>query len=162
MHNIGKESLFMIQKLSKILFISALGLVVFSCGKNLRPNTYYSKNPKDGSLETHSGLGFEIPLKYDIDIFFANSQEKPKQSYEVIEKIELSDEEPLQNKQQQNGKLLYIGNNQLKKKELLDKLVEKATDLGGTALMDIKYQVYTTQYSTGYSFSGTAIRYVLK
>lgn len=152
----------MIQKPFKVLFICSLSFLFFSCGKNLKPNTYYSKNPKDGSLETHTGLGFELPLKYDIDIFFANGQEKPKSSFEVIEKIEFSDEEPLQSKQQQNGKLLYIGNSQLKKKQLLDKLVEKAIDLGGTALMDIKYQVYTTQTSTGYSFSGTVIRYVLK
>jgi hypothetical protein len=134
---------------------------VFSCGKNLQPNTYYSKNPKDGSLETHSGLGFQVPLKYDIDIFIAN-ESKPKQSYAVIEQISLSHEEPLQEKQNQNGKMLYIGNNQIKKKELLDQLVAKAIDLGATGLMDIKYQVYTTQFTTGYTFSGTAIRYVLK
>ncbi|MEY2793824.1 MAG: hypothetical protein RJA76_1816, partial [Bacteroidota bacterium] len=132
------------------------------CGKNLQPNSYYSKNPKDGSLETHSGLGFQLPLKYDIDIFFANESDQPKQSYAVIETISLSGDEPLQDKQNQNGKMLYIGNNQQKKKEMLDKLVAKAIDLGATALMDIKYQVYTTQFSTGYTFSGKAIRYVLK
>jgi hypothetical protein len=151
----------MIQKLFKVCLLASFSCLFFSCGKNLQPNTYYSKNPKDGSLETHSGLGFQIPLKYDIDIFIAN-ESKPQQSYAVIEQISLSNEEPLQDKQSQNGKMLYIGNTQLKKKELLDKLVAKAIDLGATALMDIKYQVYTTQFTTGYTFSGTAIRYVLK
>jgi hypothetical protein len=152
----------MIQRPFKLIALSIFGLLFFSCGKNLQPNSYYSKNPKDGSLETHSGLGFQLPLKYDIDIFFANESDQPKQSYAVIETISLSGDEPLQDKQNQNGKMLYIGNNQQKKKEMLDKLVAKAIDLGATALMDIKYQVYTTQFSTGYTFSGKAIRYVLK
>jgi len=151
----------MILKRFKYILLFEVALGIFSCGKNLQPSTYYTKNPKDGSLETHSGLGFQIPLKYDIDIFIAN-ESKPKQSYAVIETISLSNEEPLQDKQNQGGKMLYIGNTQVKKKELLDKLVAKAIYLGATGLMDIKYQVYTTQFTTGYSFTGTAIRYVLK
>ena len=51
---------------------------------------------------------------------------------------------------------------QNKKKEILDKMVAKAEELGASALMDIKYQVYTTKDANGYTFSGTAIRYVLK
>lgn len=151
----------MILKQFKKGIIFIISFIIFSCGKNLQPNTYYSKNPKDGSIETNTGLGFQIPLKYDIDIFIAG-QDQPKQSFAVIEKISLSSEEPIQDKQNQNGKMLYIGNTQLKKKELLDQLVAKAIDLGATGLMDIKYQVYTTQFTTGYTFSGTAIRYVLK
>ncbi|RVU26668.1 hypothetical protein EOJ36_01340 [Sandaracinomonas limnophila] len=152
----------MIQKQFKKVYLLGFALVFFSCGKNLQPNTYYSKNPKDGSLETHSGLGFQVPLKYDIDIFFATDQEKPKTSYTDIETISISGEEPLQNKQTANGKMLYIGNSNVKKKELLDQLVQQAIDKGATALMDIKYQVYTSQTSTGYTFTGKAIRYVLK
>ncbi|RXK52283.1 hypothetical protein [Aquirufa rosea] len=149
----------MIQKLFK-LFSLALLFSLAACSKNVKPSTYYSPNFKDGGVDRHDGLGFEIPVKYAIEVFYFN--ENPKQSYEVIDLVSISGEVPLEDKQTVNGKMLNRGNHQLKKQELLSQMVEKATEMGASALMDVKYQVYSTQYATGYTFSGKAIRYVLK
>lgn len=149
----------MTQKAFKVL---SLGFIILlaACSKNVKPSSYYSPNYKDGGVDRHDGLGFEIPVKYAIDVFYFN--ESPKQSYEVIESISISGEVPLENSQTVNGKMLNRGNHQTKKQEILSQLVEKATEMGASALMDVKYQVYSTQYANGYTFSGKAIRYVLK
>ena len=141
----------------------ALGLLLLigtSCSKHIQPNTYYSPNFKDGGVERHDGLGFEIPVKYAIDVFYFN--ETPKQAYEAIESISFSDEVPLQADQTQNGNMLYRGIHQNKKKELMEKMVAKAEDLGASALVDVKYTVYSTKDASGYQFTGKAVRYVVK
>jgi hypothetical protein len=149
----------MIQKRFKIcLFFVVLGLN--SCSKHVKPTTYYSPNFKDGSTEVKSGLGFEIPDKFPIEVFYAN--ETPKQSFEVIETITMSGEEPLTSDQTYKGKMLNRGNHQSKKKEILDEMVAKAVDVGASALMDVNYKVYSTTKANGYTFTGKAIRYVLK
>jgi hypothetical protein len=146
------------------VFNAALCLLIVgllsNCSKHVQPSSYYSPNFKNGGVDRHDGLGFEIPLKYDIDIFYFNEQ--PKQRFAVIEPINFSDEVPLSANQTVNGNMLNRGIHQNKKKEILDKMVAKAEELGASALMDIKYQVYTTKDANGYTFSGTAIRYVLK
>ena len=150
----------MTQKVSKI-FIGFLFLATFiSCSKHIQPSSYYSPNYKNGGVERHDGLGFEIPIKYAIDVFYFNEQ--PKQRFEVIENISFSDEVPLSADQTQNGLMLNRGIHQNKKKEILDKMVAKAEELGASAIMDVKYQVYSTKDANGYTFNGTAIRYVLK
>ena len=111
-------------------------------------------------MERHDGLGFEIPVKYAIDVFYFN--ETPKQAFETIESISFSDEVPLNADQTQNGKMLYRGMHQNKKKEIMDKMVAKAEDLGASALVDVKYSVYSTKDASGYQFSGKAVRYVVK
>ena len=141
----------------------ALGLVMLvgiSCSKHIQPNTYYSPNFKDGGVERHDGLGFEIPVKYAIDVFYFN--ETPKQAYETIESISFSDEVPLNANQTQNGNMLNRGIHQNKKKEIMDKMVAKAEDLGASALVDVKYAVYSTKDASGYQFTGKAVRYVVK
>lgn len=150
----------MIQKAFKFFLGITLVASLIGCSKHIQPSTYYSPNFKDGGSERHDGLGFEIPVKYAIDVFYFNEQ--PKQSYEVIESIHFSDEIPLSADQTQNGKMLNRGIHQNKKKEILDKMVAKAEELGASAIMDVKYQIYTTKDANGYTFSGTAIRYVLK
>lgn len=141
----------------------ALGLLlvtVVSCSKHIQPNTYYSPDFKNGGVERHDGLGFEIPVKYAIDVFYFN--ETPKQAFETIEAISYADEVPLNADQTQNGKMLYRGMHQNKKKEIMDKMVAKAEDLGASALVDVKYSVYSTKDASGYQFSGKAVRYVVK
>ena len=150
----------MIQKAFKLVGGILLSSALIGCTKYIKPSTYYSPNFKDGGVNRHDGLGFEIPVKYAIDVFYG--QEEPKQKYEVIEPISFSDEIPLTLAQTQNDKLLNRGIHQNKKKEILDKMVAKAEELGASALIDVKYQVYTTKDANGYTFSGTAIRYVLK
>jgi len=132
----------------------------FSCKNQLKQNTYYSPNYKDGSTERHDGLGFEIPRKYEIDVVYFN--ETPKQKFEVIESLSLTQEIPLEEKQTQNGKMLYRGNHQTEKQNLLNKMIESALALGAGALVDVKYQVFSTSTTTGYTFTGKAVRYVLK
>jgi hypothetical protein len=146
----------MIQKACKLLLL--VGVV--SCSKHVKPTSYYSNDFKNGGVERHDGLGFEIPVKYDIDVVYFNDH--PKQSYEDIETIKMSGEVPLEDKQTQNGKMLYRGNHQDKKQEILTQMVEKAKELGATALIDVKYSVYSTQTASGFTFTGKAVRYVLK
>lgn len=149
----------MTQKLFSIcLLVGITGL--FSCSKHVKPTTYYSPNFKDGSTEVKSGLGFEIPYKFQIDVLYGN--EAPKQSFEVIETITMSGEEPLTADQTYKGKMLNRGNHQNKKKEILDEMVAKAVDVGASALMEVNYKVYSTTNANGYIFTGKAIRYVLK
>ncbi len=149
----------MIQNPSRIVGLLAM-IALFSCGKNLQPTSYYSPNYKDGSYDRKDGLGFEIPKKYEIDVLYFTDH--PKQSYEVIETISMSGESPLEDNQLVNGKMLNRGNHQTKKQELLNQMVEKAVDLGASALIDVKYQVYSTQKANGFTFTGKAVRYVLK
>ncbi|MFM2400944.1 MAG: hypothetical protein RI950_460 [Bacteroidota bacterium] len=146
----------MIQKACKLLLL--VGVV--SCSKHVKPTSYYSNDFKNGGVERHDGLGFEIPVKYDIDVVYFNDH--PKQSYEDIETIKMSGEVPLDDKQTQNGKMLYRGNHQNKKQEILTQMVEKAKELGASALIDVKYSVYSTQTASGFTFTGKAVRYVLK
>jgi hypothetical protein len=146
----------MIQKACKLLLV----LTVVSCSKHVQPSTYYANDFKNGGVERHDGLGFEVPVKYDIDVVYFN--EHPKQSYEDIETIKMSGEVPLEDKQTQNGKMLYRGNHQDKKQEILRQMVEKAKDLGASALIDVKYSIYSTQTASGFTFTGKAVRYVLK
>jgi uncharacterized protein YbjQ (UPF0145 family) len=153
----------MIQKPFNILYFIALHIVIFlgfSCKNQLKQNTYYSPNYKDGSTERHDGLGFEIPQKYEIDVVYFN--ESPKQKYEIIEPLSISQEILLEQKQTQNGKMLYRGNHQTEKQNLLNKMIESALALGASALIDVKYQVFSTSTTTGYTFTGKAVRYVLK
>jgi hypothetical protein len=146
----------MIQKACKLLLI----ISVIGCSKHVQPTTYYSNDFKNGGVERHDGLGFEVPVKYDIDVLYFN--EHPKQSYEDIETIKMSGEVPLEEKQTQNGKMLFRGNHQDKKQEILSQMVEKAKELGASALIDVKYSVYSTQTANGFTFTGKAVRYVLK
>ncbi len=146
----------MIQKACKLLIVFAL----VGCSKYVKPSTYYSNDFKNGGVQRHDGLGFELPVKYDIDVVYFNEQ--PKQSFEEIETIKMSGEVPLEDKQLQNGKMLYRGNHQEKKQEILLQMVEKAKDLGASALIEVKYSVYTTQTANGFTFTGKAVRYVLK
>jgi hypothetical protein len=146
----------MIQKACKLLLL--VGVV--SCSKHVKPTSYYSNDFKNGGVERHDGLGFEIPVKYDIDVVYFNDH--PKQSYEDIETIKMSGEVPLDDKQTKNGKMLYRGNHQNKKQEILTQMVEKAKELGASALIDVKYSVYSTQTASGFTFTGKAVRYVLK
>ena len=153
----------MIQKPFNVLNLFLVFIIIgigLSCKNQLKQSTYYTPNFKDGSTERHDGLGFEIPRKYEIDVVYFN--ETPKQRFEVIEPLSFTQEIPLENKQTQNGKMLYRGNHQTEKQNLLNKMIESALALGAGALVDVKYQVFSTSTTTGYTFTGKAVRYVLK
>jgi hypothetical protein len=133
---------------------------VVGCSKHVQPTTYYTNDFKNGGVDRHDGLGFEVPVKYDIDVLYFN--DNPKQKFEEIETIKMSGEVPLEEKQTQNGKMLFRGNHQDKKQEILNQMVAKAKELGASALIDVKYSVYSTQTASGFTFTGKAVRYVLK
>ena len=97
--------------------------------------------------------------KFIIGLYF---NETPKQKFEIIEPLSITQEIPLEDKQTQNGKMLYRGNHQTEKQNLLNKMIESALALGAGALIDVKYQVFSTSTTTGYTFTGKAVRYVLK
>ncbi|MDZ7897611.1 MAG: hypothetical protein U5N85_06230 [Arcicella sp.] len=128
--------------------------------KNVQTTSYYKNNYETGGTEQRSGLGFQIPDKYPIEIL--EGQDKPQLAYEEIEKLSLSDESPIQPDQEYKGKMLKRGNNQQEKKAMLDRLVAQAQDLGASGLMNVNYKVFSTQKTTGYTLSGTAFRYVVK
>ena len=146
----------MIQKACKLLLV----ITVLGCSKHVQPTTYYTNDFKNGGVDRHDGLGFEVPVKYDIDVLYFN--DNPKQKFEEIETIKMSGEVPLEEKKTQNGKMLFRGNHQDKKQEILNQMVAKAKELGASALIDVKYSVYSTQTASGFTFTGKAVRYVLK
>ena len=127
--------------------------------KNVQTTSYYKNNYETGSYDQKTGLGFQIPDKFPIEILEGDA--KPQTTYEEIQKLSLSDETPIEPDQTYKGKMLKRGNNQQEKKAMLDRLVAQAQDLGASGLMNVNYKVFSTQKTTGYILSGTAFRYVV-
>jgi hypothetical protein len=105
-------------------------------------------------------LGFEFQEKYDIQVFIEN--QKPEFTYEAIDQVSVEGESSNQRAQSGGTKdeplMLKRGNDYLEKQRLLRELVNKARELGATAIVGVKYKVYTTAKATGYTFEGTAVR----
>jgi hypothetical protein len=139
-----------------------LGGSMISCqsSKNLQTTSYYQPNYQTGGNDQKTGLGFQIPDKYPIEILIGTEQ--PQTSVQEIEKLSISDETPIQPDQEYKGRMLNRGNDQQQKKALLDRMVAQAQDLGASGLMNVNYKVFSTAKTTGYILSGTAFRYVLK
>jgi hypothetical protein len=153
----------MIQKQFKNLSIIVCCLLCFtSCksNKNLQTTSYYQPNYQTGTDDRKDGLGFQMADKYPIEILIG--EEQPQTATEIIEKLTISDETPIQEGQLYKGKMLYRGNTQVQKKALLDRMVAQAQDLGASGLMKVNYKVFSTAKTTGYTLSGTAFKYVLK
>lgn len=144
------------------LLFSIFCLILTSCksNKNLQTSSYYQPNYQTGGNDQKTGLGFQIPDKYAIEVLIGNEQ--PQAQTESIEKLSISDETPIQSEQLYKGRMLKRGNDQQQKKALLDRMVVQAQDLGASGLMNVNYKVFTTAKTTGYTLSGTAFRYVLK
>jgi uncharacterized protein YbjQ (UPF0145 family) len=136
--------------------------ILFGCksNKNLQTTSYYQPNYQTGTNDRKDGLGFQIPDKYPIEILIG--EEQPQTATEVIEKLSISDETPIQEGQLYKGRMLNRGNDQQQKKALLDRMVAQAQDLGASGLMKVNYKVFSTAKTTGYTLSGTAFKYVLK
>jgi hypothetical protein len=151
----------------KRLFVFCL-LISFSCllfigckpNKNLQTTSYYQPNYQTGTDDRKDGLGFQMADKYPIEILIG--EEQPQTATQVIEKLTISDETPLQDGQLYKGRMLNRGNDQQQKKALLDRMVAQAQDLGASGLMKVNYKVFSTAKTTGYTLSGTAFKYVVK
>ena len=141
------------------LVIAVCFLNACQSNKNVQTTSYYKNNYETGGSEKHSGLGFQIPDKFPIEIL--EGEAKPQTAFEEIQKLSLSDESPIQPDQEYKGKMLKRGNNQQEKKAMLDRLVAQAQDLGASGLMNVNYKVFSTQKTTGYILSATAFRYVV-
>lgn len=162
----------MIQKQFSVSSMKTLSLFLGGClllsssmmscqsNKNLQTTSYYQPNYQTGGHDQKTGLGFQIPDKYPIEILIGNEQ--PQTSVQEIEKLSISDESPIQPNQVYKGTMLNRGNDQQQKKALLDRMVAQAQDLGASGLMNVNYKVFSTAKTTGYILSGTAFRYVLK
>lgn len=142
-----------------LLFIIYCSLNACQSNKNVQTTSYYKNNYETGGSEKHSGLGFQIPDKFPIEIL--EGEAKPQTAFEEIQKLSLSDESPIESDQLYKGKMLKRGNNQQEKKAMLDKLVAQAQDLGASGLMNVNYKVFSTQKTTGYILSATAFKYVI-
>ena len=140
--------------------ISCLLLTSCKSNKNLQTSSYYQPNYQTGGNDQKTGLGFQIPDKYAIEVLIGDEQ--PQAQTESIEKLSISDETSIQSEQLYKGRMLKRGNDQQQKKALLDRMVVQAQDLGASGLMNVNYKVFTTAKTTGYTLSGTAFRYVLK
>jgi hypothetical protein len=128
--------------------------------KNLQTSSYYQPNYQTGGSDQKTGLGFQIPDKYPIEVLIG--EEQPQAQTQVIEKLVISDETPIQPDQLYKGRMLNRGNDQQQKQALLDRMVLQAQDLGASGLMNVNYKVFTTAKTTGYTLSGTAFKYVLQ
>lgn len=155
----------MIQKVfnwKQVLSLGILALSLSNCQptKNVQPTTYYSPNYQGGGYDQHTGLGFQIPDKYPIEILQGNEQ--PKTSFQEIEKLSISEEYPLSADQEYKGRMLKRGNDQQEKEAILARLVTQAQDLGASGIMNVNYKVFSTATTSGYILSGTAFRYIIK
>lgn len=143
-----------------LLFAIYGSLTACQSNKNVQTTSYYKNNYETGTSERHTGLGFQIPDKFPIEVL--EGEAKPQTAFEEIQKLSLSDESPIESDQLYKGKMLKRGNNQQEKKAMLDRLVTQAQDLGASGLMNVNYKVFSTQNTTGYILSATAFRYIIK
>ncbi len=144
------------------LGFAGVSLLLTNCQptKTFQPTSYYSPNYQGGGYDQHTGLGFKVPDKYAIDVL--QGDEQPKESFEEIEKLTISEEFPLTANQEYKGRMLKRGNDQQEKEAILARMVAQAQDLGASGLMKVNYKVFSTATTSGYILTGTAFRYVLK
>lgn len=147
---------------SFFLVVTSLCVLLTACksNKNLQTTSYYQPNYQTGGSEQKTGLGFQVPDKYPIEVLIG--EEQPQAQTQVIEKLVISDETPIQPDQLYKGRMLNRGNDQQQKQALLNRMVIQAQDLGASGLMNVNYKVFTTAKTTGYTLSGTAFKYVIQ
>jgi hypothetical protein len=143
------------------LFFVVIVTTLSSCRTKVGSTTYYENNYKTAGREAHSGLGFEVPEKYPIEVLEGDAV--PATAFESIEKLTLTDEQPLEKKQEVfKGAMLKRGNTYDQKKMLMRKIVEQAQELGASGVMNVNYKVFTSATTSGYILTATAFKYVLK
>ena len=94
------------------LLISVSCVLISSCksNKNLQTSSYYQPNYQTGGNDQKTGLGFQIPDNYAIEVLIGDEQ--PQAQTESIEKLSISDETPIQSEQLYKGRMLKRGNDQ--------------------------------------------------
>ncbi|ARK12609.1 hypothetical protein A6C57_20965 [Fibrella sp. ES10-3-2-2] len=96
--------------------------------------------------------------KYPVELFYADQQ--PGRPYDELKFLSITEEAPLQAYQKiKGGRMLGRGNTMLDKDALMGKLTLQAQRLGADALVNVKYQYFTTATANGYSLEGLAVKY---
>ncbi|MBO0947840.1 hypothetical protein [Fibrella forsythiae] len=96
--------------------------------------------------------------KYPVDLFYAD--QSPGRTYDELKFLYITDEKPIeQNQRIKGGRMLGRGNTMLDKDALMGKLTLQAKRLGADALINVKYQYFTTATVNGYSLEGLAVKY---
>lgn len=96
--------------------------------------------------------------KYPVDIFY-EGQSPPDRPFTTLQALETHREDTLSANQNKNGRMLARGNDMQQKELLMARMSMEAKKLGADALMDVKYQYYTSATANGYSLRGTAVKY---
>ncbi len=146
--------------MKKFLAICILYNIFLSCQKP-QTTSYYDKNYTRGGNDEKHGLSFGLKDKYAIEIL--EGDEKPKENYEFLTELNLSEESPLTQEQETyKGAMLKRGLDYNQKASLLKQMIEKAQAEGAHGLMNLKYKAYTTINSSGYSLTANAFKYAVK
>ncbi len=96
--------------------------------------------------------------KYPVELFYAD--QKPGRPYDELKFLSITEEVPLQaNQRVKGGRMLGRGNTMLDKDALMGKLTLQAKRLGADALVNVRYQYFTTATANGYSMEGLAVKY---
>ena len=96
--------------------------------------------------------------KYPVKLFYAD--QRPDRAYDELKFLTITEESPLQaNQRIKGGRMLGRGNNMLDKDALMGKLTLQAQRLGADALVNVKYQYFTSATANGYSLEGLAVKY---
>ena len=109
------------------------------------------------------GMGLPIKLanpSYPIDVFYASQQ--VAESYIALGPVKVEREVELTKAEMKTKRLLNRGNDEDQKRALLDQLIIQALGMGANALVNVRYQYYTTATYQGYVMEGTAVKYEIK
>jgi hypothetical protein len=104
-----------------------------------------------------SGIPISTNTKYPIEVLYENQPvERP---YSEIGVVEITSEDTLTDRQTQDRRMMYRGNDAKTKELLTARLVIKAQKIGADALINVTYKYYTSVKKEGYILSGLAVRY---
>lgn len=128
----------MLHRTASLAIITVLALFLTSC---FRPAIPISTGPR-----------------YPVELFYAD--QRPSRPYDELKFLTITEEAPLQaNQRIKGGRMLGRGNTMLDKDVLMGKLTLQAQRLGADALVNVKYQYFTTATANGYSLEGLAVKY---
>lgn len=103
------------------------------------------------------GIPISTNTKYPIEVLYDNQPlERP---YSEIGLVEISNEDSLTERQTQDRRMMFRGNDAKTKELLTARLVLKAQKIGADAIINVKYKYYTSVKNEGYMLSGLAVRY---
>ncbi|WP_037325755.1 hypothetical protein [Runella zeae] len=108
----------------------------------------------------NGGLGIPIKLAnadYPLDIFYEN--QPTNRPYTQLGPVKVEKSVPLSEAQTKEGRMIYRGNDESQKRALLDQLILQGVGMGAHALVNVRYQYYTTKDYQGFVMEGIAVKY---